>query len=363
MDKETVGFEMLYESHIKAQRGVTWKGSVAGFSLHGLEQVQKLADDLATGKYTPRPTVAFSISKPKPRDILAVAYQDRVYQRSINDNVLYPVMTKSFVKENGACQTGRGTDYCINLLKKNMRRFYINHGCGGYFLQIDVRKYYPSMRHDRVKEMFQAKLDDEAYRTVASILDWQYPGEIGYNPGSQMVQIAGISFLDGVDHFIKEKLRIKDYVRVMDDMVLIHEDKEYLKYCLEKVTEELHELGLTVNPKKTRIVHLKDGITFLGFRWRLTKTGKVIMKVKRQSIKETKNILTKLMRMYARGMRSRRCIEDSFRTRISFISKGNSYKIVQTLKKWFAERMVRYERERQRFLSQTDAPAEGTCGV
>lgn len=358
MDKETVGFEKLYESHRKAQRGVIWKGTVARFSLHGIEQVQKLADDLADGTYTPRPTVAFSISKPKPRDILAVAYRDRVYQRSLNDNILYPVMTKSFVKENGACQTGRGTDYCMDLMKSNMRRFYINHGRGGFFLQIDVKGYYPSMRHDKVKEMFREKLDDEAYGRVADILDGQYPGDVGYNPGSQMVQIAGISFLNGIDHYIKEKLHIKDYIRVMDDMVLIHESKEYLEYCLEMVTAELERLGLKTNPKKTRIVPLKDGIVFLGFKWFLTETGKVVMLPKRQNVKELKYIITKLMEMYAAGTRSKKCIEDSFRTRISFLSKGNTYKLVQTLKKWFAERMAHYERKRQLFLSQAEPDSE-----
>ena len=65
-----------------------------------------------------------------------------------------------------------------------MRRFYINHGADGYILQIDVKKYYPSMRHDVVKEMFRKKLDPNIYEVVARILDDQYRGDVGYNPGS-----------------------------------------------------------------------------------------------------------------------------------------------------------------------------------
>lgn len=103
-----------------------------------------------------------------------------------------------------------------------MHRFYINNGIDGYFLQVDIKKYYPSMKHDVVKELFRKNLEPDVYDIVANILDNQYPADTGYNPGSQMVQIAGISLLDRLDHFIKEKLHIKDYIRVMDDMVLIH---------------------------------------------------------------------------------------------------------------------------------------------
>ena len=265
MDKEIDGFEALYESHLKAQQGVIWKDSVAWFSLHGIEQVLKLSNELQEGTYEPKPPITFTITKPKRREVLAIKYRDRVYQRSLNDNILYPTMTKSFVKENGACQTGRGTDYCLNLFRNNLRRFYINHGVNGYILQIDVKKYYPSMRHDAVKAMFRKKLDDDTYNRVVAVLDGQYKGDVGYNPGSQMVQIAGISFLDGLDHFIKEKLHIKDYIRVMDDMVLLHESREYLEYCKEQITEELRKRGLEPHEDKTKIVRLKEGITFLGF--------------------------------------------------------------------------------------------------
>lgn len=357
-----VRFEDLYKSHLKAQRGVKWKGSVAGFSLNGAENVLKLTNELNSGTYELRPTVQFTITKPKRREIVAVAYRDRVYQRWINDDLLYPVMTRSFVKENGACQIGRGTTYCMELLKSNLRRFYINHRTDGYILQIDVEHYYPSMRHDKVKEMFRAKLDDETYQAVAEILDGQYPGEVGYNPGSQMVQIAGISFLNGVDHYIKEKLRIRDYVRVMDDMVLIHPDREYLGKCLKGIQRELDALGLKCHPKKTKIVPITDGIIFLGFRWRVTESGKIIMTPKSETIKDFRRTLEKLMRMYARGERSRKCVEDSYNSRMAHIALGNTYKLRKRLEKWYSERMRYYEGERRRFLQAEPDGHPGTGG-
>ena len=354
-------FESLYESHLKSQRGVIWKDNVAWFSLHGIEEALKLSDELEAGEYKPKPPVTFTIYKPKQRDILAIAYRDRVYQRSINDNILYPTMTRSFVKENGACQTGRGTDYCLNMFRKNLRRFYINHNTDGYFLQLDVKKYYPSMQHDVVKAAFRKKLDDNTYNRVADILDGQYKGDVGYNPGSQMVQIAGISLLDGLDHFIKEKLHIKNYIRVMDDMVVIHESKEYLEYCRDEIKRELAELHLKTHPDKTLIVPIKNGITFLGFDWRITDTGKVLQMPKSQTIKEFRHKTIVLLKMYANGKRTRRCVEDSVQSRLSFIAKGTSHKLVNKLQIWYQRELKKYEGIRSKFLSAQNACAEGTC--
>ena len=346
-------FEDLYESHLKAQRGVIWKGSVARFSLHAAEEVNRLVHELASDQYKPKAPVQFTITKPKRREILAISYRDRVYQRWINDKLLYPVMTKSFVTENGACQIGKGTTYCMNLLRRNLRRVYINHGLDGYILQIDVEHYYPTMRHDKVKEMFRAKLDDETYNMVAKILDGQYEGEVGYNPGSQMVQIAGISFLSGVDHYIKEKLKIKDYVRVMDDMVLIHENREYLEQCLVGISAELEKIGLKCHPKKTKIVSIRDGITFLGFRWRLTDTGKIILTPKTETIKDFYRTTEKLMRLYSRDERTKECVERSVECRLAHLANGNTYKLRQRLTKWFRERMAYYGRQRKQILFPT----------
>ena len=359
MDKAIIGFDKLYESHLKAQQGVTWKGSVANFSLHGIEQVLKLSNELTTGTYEPRPTVAFSITKPKPRDIIAIAYRDRVYQRSLNDNILYPEMVRHFIHENGACQTGKGTSFCYDRFRKNLRRFYINHGLNGFYLQIDVEKYYPSMDHATVCGMFRDHLDDEAYKAVRDVLDGQYEGDTGYNPGSQMVQIAGISFLNGIDHFIKEKLRIRNMVRVMDDIVMIHESRGYLEYCLERITEELAKLKLRPHPKKTRIIPLSEEIIFLGFRWRLTDTGKVLAVPKKGAVKNAKRSVEKLMRKYATGERSRRCVDESMRARLSHMENGNTHILRYHLTKWYNERMNYYEREKHRFLSQSNTDAGG----
>ena len=88
-------------------------------------------------------------------------------------------------------------------------------------------------------------------------------GEVGIPIGNQSSQLFALLYLNGLDHYIKEKLGIKFYGRYMDDFYLIHEDKEYLKYCLREITAYVGNLGLELN-EKTQIYPLRNGIDFFG---------------------------------------------------------------------------------------------------
>ena len=80
---------------------------------------------------------------------------------------------------------------------------------------------------------------------------------------AKQVQIFAVTYPSKIDHYIKEVLRIKGYARYMDDSYLIHKDKGYLKKCLEDLKGKFAEVGIVLNPKKTRIVKLSKGFTFL----------------------------------------------------------------------------------------------------
>jgi hypothetical protein len=162
-------------------------------------------------------------------------------------------------------------------MKEFLRRYYRKHGPDGWVAQFDIHGYYPNMRHDVAEENFRKKLPEWAYERVVRILRDQYEGDTGYNPGSQLIQIAGISLLNDLDHRVKERLRVRFYIRYMDDLIMIHHDREFLEKCMEDVRGELRKIGFEVNEKKTRIYPLADGIPFLGFRFRVTETGKVLM--------------------------------------------------------------------------------------
>lgn len=282
-------------------RGTRWKSSVAAFELHGLERCLNLADSLADGTYRPREPVRFWVTRPKKRRCCSIGIRDRVYQRSLNDNVVYPAMARSLIPENCACQEGKGTDRARDLLALHLRRHFARHGTEGYVLLMDIAGYYPNMRHDVALEGFSRRLDAEAYSHVGRILSSQYSGDVGFEAGSQLVQIAGVSALDGLDHRIKERLGMRHYIRYMDDMVVICESRERLEEVREDCSRWLEARGMRLNRQKTHIQPVTRRIPWLGFTFELRPTGYVVQRVKPAKARDIRRRLARMARAVDAG--------------------------------------------------------------
>lgn len=335
MNEEIVGFDALYESMTKCIKGVRWKDSVAHYHLNAIEETLELETELHEGSYKPRKPKEFTIYAPKKREILSVSFRDRVYQRSLNDNAIYPQMSKGFIRDNFACQKGKGTDKCRDRLEAFLHKYFINCGKAGFVLYFDIHGYYPNMRHNVAENAFLRKLDQETAQRAVDTLRTQYKGNVGYNPGSQMVQIAGISVLDRVDHYIKEQLRCKYYLRYMDDMVLISNDLEFLKHCQMAVTALLAEMGFEVNPKKTGIRRLEDGIPFLGYIFRLTETGKVLRLLSPDNVKNERKRLIRLFRLVEDGKIPMESVAQHYQCWRNHASKGNTWKLLRRMDSYY----------------------------
>lgn len=314
-------YDALWDSAMKCKRGVLWKPSTKHFNLNAVEEVGRIHTKCANGTWQNRKPRPIRILYPKKRDGLSIQLRDRVYQRSINDNVLYPAMQRSFILDNCACQKGKGPDFARKRLKKHLWNYYTHYKTDGYVLQIDIKGYYPNMRHDAVKAKFRTKLPDDVYKMVCDVLDTQYIGEIGYNPGSQMVQIAGISLLDDLDHYCKERLHIRHYIRYMDDILIINHNKEELEQILQAVKKKISEIGFCVHDKKTHITPLSKGFTFLGFIYRITPTGKILMTLNSANVKHERKKALQAGKTCKRRQdtksESRRMLPGLVRTRIA----------------------------------------------
>lgn len=335
MDSDLINFNSLYESMEKCKKGVLWKDSAAAFWLNGLENIIKLNDEIQNGTYRPRRVHKFRITSPKPRDIISIGFRDRVYQRALNDLAVYPSASKSFIYDNMACQKRKGTDLARERLKYFLHKMYRKYGNDFYVLQCDIKGYYPNMRHDVVAAKFRRFLDDSTHERCMAVLNSQYESDVGFNPGSQMVQIAGISVLDDLDHCIKEKLRIKYYLRYMDDFILLSGDKEWLESCKYTIEAELSKIGFELNEKKTKIYPISKGILFLGFTFRLTKTGKVLMAVGSKNVKRERKKLYRLVASAKLGKISKAKVYNCYNCWKNHASKGNSFELIQRMDKYF----------------------------
>ncbi len=332
-----IEYDALWESGMKCKRCVLWKPSVKHFDLNAVEEVYRMEKKLKNGTWKngkPRP---IKILYPKKRDSLSIAIRDRIYQRSINDNVLYPAVTKAFIIDNCACQKGKGIDFARARLKKHLWNYYTHYGASGYILQIDIKGYYPNMRHDAVKAKFRRYLDDDTYERVCDVLDTQYVGDVGYDPGSQMVQIAGISLLDDLDHYCKERLHARYYIRYMDDILIIMNDEAALTGVLKDIEAELRKIGFRLNEKKTHISSLERGFLFLGFEYKVTETGKVIMSLNSGNIKHERRKLRRMVKLAKLGKITKSKVDECYNSWKANAEKGNTFKLI--------ERMDRYYRD------------------
>ena len=285
---QAFSFEELYDKMLECRKGVSWKGSTQSFLLNANSNISKMEQEILEGVYKFSIPTYFKVWSPKERDIVACNFKDRIVQRAFCDNIAYPKMTKDLIYSNVACQKGKGTDCGRNLLKKYMYRSYKKWGTDFYCLQIDIKGYYPHMNHEYINSLFREKLEDKEYDLYLKIMNFFYPGDIGYNPGSQLVQIAGICGLNKLDHYCKEKKHCKYYIRYMDDIVILHNDKKFLEELLNDIKSELAKIGFEPNQKKTIIYPQSHNVEFLGFKWCINASGKIFIRVKANSFKRAK---------------------------------------------------------------------------
>ena len=333
--ESVIGFDALYQSMHRCRANVGWKDSVAHFCLNGIEETLKLERELKEGTYKPRAQKKIKITHPKPREAVSIAFRDRVYQRSLNDVIIYPAMSEQFIRDNAACQKGKGTDFARKTLDRFLHEAYRKYGRDFYVMQGDIKGYYPNMSHKVAEDCFRKKLPPVIYDRTEAILRNQYEGEVGYNPGSQMIQIAGISVLSPLDHFIKEKLHIKWYLRYMDDFILIHQSREYLEYCYAEIRKFLRKMEFEPHPKKTRIYPIRNGIKMLGFTHMLTETGKVIRLIDPDNVKAERKKLYRLVQRVRRGEIPKRKADCCFESWKAHARNGNCNKVIMRMEAYY----------------------------
>lgn len=330
--EDVFGREALYISARKCWRGVGRKYSSQVYSLNAVERTIELAGELKSGMYKPGKTRTVEITYPKARTALSIPFRDRVPQRSINDIALYPQMTRPFIYANLACQKGKGTTAARALFKAMLRRAYINYGTNRFqILSLDIEKYYDNMRHDVTDALVRKHCDRWTADVVCRTLAHQYAGDVGYNPGSQMVQIAGIAYLDPFDHYAKETLRRKHYIRYMDDVQIFGAPDEDMETVRSAAGRELAKVGLSLHSEKTRTVRADKGVVFLGFLFRVSATGRVLMTRDPKRVKEVRRRLRRLANRIRRGEIPAGELDESYNCVRACMAEGNSARLLRRM--------------------------------
>lgn len=312
-----------------------WKRSVAQFVLNAPYEIARLSDELMSGRYRPGKPSRFVVTCPKRREILGIPFRDRVVQRSYNDNLLYPLMSRTWIYDNYACQTHKGTDFARGRMRCHLERHFRKHGLEGAILCLDVRGYYNHMLWSVMEQNLARKVPQWGVEHAMGVIRSQGRDGRGVTAGSQTSQVVGVDYLDHMDHFIKERLHVSGYGRYMDDAILIHEDPSFLEEALQQIAFLLSGIGLELHPVKTKIIPIWQPFTFLGFKFRLTDSGKVTMALNRDSVGAMKRRVSGLARLESRGLRQQGTAFAAYEGWRAHAQKGCSRSLVERCDAWF----------------------------
>ena len=322
--EEAISFDSLYKGLRESCKNVRWKDSVVGYENNGLKNTLKLRRNLLNNTYSIDKYQVFTIYEPKKRVIVATRLKDRQFQRALCDQGLYGEITRSFIHDNGACLKGRGVDYTLNNLTKHLRRYYLKHGNNGWVLKCDIHHYFPSIRHDVAKQAIRKRVKDVMIADRACEIVDSFGGDKGIGLGSQVSQLVALAVLDDLDHYIKERLRVKHCIRYMDDFILIHPNKEYLKFCRKEIETKLQAIGLELN-NKTSLYPLKQGVVLLQWHFYIMPSGKILRRMNKKKHGKQRRKLRKLLAKEKTGDYRPGTAKESLVSFLANASRGDTY--------------------------------------
>lgn len=250
----------IFNAYNEVCRNTKNRKKVEYFKEYRCTYVSRIHNTLKSESYIPGPYNVFTIYEPKERRIVSQGMIDKVINHLISRYILYPAVLPCLLDYNVASRKNMGTHKALEFLKQYQNYFSSKYSTY-YVLKCDISKFFANIDHDILKVKLKKKIKDKkALKIVFDVID---SDACGLSIGNMTSQVLAIFYLNDMDHFIKNILNIKGYIRYQDDFLLFHESKQYLKYCLEQIASFLEKEKLTLN-KKTRIYKNTDNFIFLG---------------------------------------------------------------------------------------------------
>lgn len=334
-------FENLWQAARQAQQGKHFRENVLTFN-HELEQnLLQLQSELQTKTYQPGDYHTFEISDPKPRLISAAPYRDRVVHHALC-NIIVPLIERSFIDDSYANRIGRGTHRALKRAINFARS-------SRYVLQCDIRKYFPSIDltilKDQVKKWIKCR---DTLWLIDTIIDNsnRQPKELIYFPGDTLLtpleRRAGLPignltsqffanvYLNGLDHFIKETLHIRKYLRYVDDFLLFADDRQQLADARIAIEDYLTALRLILHPVKSQLFETQHGINFVGFR--IVPVGgawprDVYVRVRNDNLQRARKRCKHLQQEYARGRLTLKALVQRLQSWEAHLMHGDTHRL------------------------------------
>lgn len=290
-------YDNLEWSYFHCRKGKMFRAATVKYHIDYVTSLLKLRDEILAGKYTIRGLYSFVIYEPKKRYITATHFEDKIVQRLISKLVLEPLIQPKLIYDNYASQPKKGTLLAVQRAEKFMRSYVKDHDYDptGAIMVGDIKKFFYTidkrivcMQIEALDMDIQLKtmIYQQVYAYTAIYNEYTDDPNRGLCIGFEPSQWLAVYYLNGLDHFIKEELRIKYYGRYMDDFYLTHESYIYLKECFNEINNYVQsKLNIELN-KKSHIHPFSQGLCFLGYHMTFNpETNQIDTEIRSKSIK------------------------------------------------------------------------------
>ncbi len=317
--EQVCGYDNLYSAYLKARRGKTKLAEVLKFTYNLESELSNLQYELENHIYETGEYRHFIIFEPKERKISALPFRDRVVHHAVYF-VIEPIFEKKFISDSYACRKRKGTHAGVKKLQKFIRKTDDTY----YVLKCDVSKYFYSVNCEILKKVIRKKIADEKLlELLDNIID---SADEGIPIGNLTSQLFANIYLNELDEFVKYELKIKYYIRYMDDFILLHESKQKLQKLKEEIRLFLVSIKLTLHPKKANIFPVTLGVDFLGYR--IFNNHRLIRK---STVKRfLKTVKIKIKKYELEDINFNKLME-SFNSWEAYLDYGDSYKLKNSL--------------------------------
>jgi RNA-directed DNA polymerase len=287
----------LFKAYYSCRKNKRNTINALAFELNLEENLIALKTEIESGSYKPSSSIAFIVDKPVKREIFAASFRDRVVHHFLIQK-MNAVFEPHFIYDSYACRKAKGTHFGIKRIDSFIRKCSKNYTQDCYVLKLDIKGFFmhinKAILYDKIETLFTAKYngaDKKLYLNLCKTILFNEPVEnaiikgkrsnwddlpkdkslfsakrgYGLPIGNLTSQVFANVYMSSFDHFIKHQLGIKYYGRYVDDFILVHSNKTYLKGLIPVIASFLKkELHLKLHPKKIYLQHYSKGISYIG---------------------------------------------------------------------------------------------------
>lgn len=289
-DSHGYTFAALVQAYADCRRTKRNSASALAFEQHQERHLFDLHHELLAGTWRPGRAYCFVVTSPKPREVWAAPFRDRIVHHLLYNQVA-PRIEASFVHTSCACIKGRGTLYAAQQLEHMVRSITRNWQRPAWYLKIDLANFFVAIDKRVLQGQLHRRITDAWWRDLADTIlmhdprtDYELrgdpalmalvpphkrltnaPADTGLPIGNLSSQFFANVYLNALDQHAKHDLKARRYVRYVDDAVLLHETPQWLNAALADITAWLPEhLHADINPRKTVLQPVDRGIDFVG---------------------------------------------------------------------------------------------------